>query len=292
MAYSNNPNLPRVRMQAVLLVRGGWSIRKAARHLGFSHGAVIGWLKKAPDDGRRTIPTESSRPKRHPRALSMELVESIVRQRKKRKRCGKVVHEELRRQGVFVSLSSVNRTLGRCGLLRKRSPWKRWHFSFHRPTVQNIGDLVQIDTIHLMDGKGRRFYVYTLIDLHSRFAYAKVVAKINTQASLAFVREAQREAGFIFNVIQSDNGPEFSSWFTTMVQSMGMVHRHTRVRRSNDNAHIERFNRTVQEECFDLVKKLPQSCKKALRDYLPYYNNERPHLGIEMQAPAQVVRRC
>ena len=71
----------------------------------------------------------------------------------------------------------------------------------------------------------------------------------------------------------------------------GKAHRHARVRRSNDNAHIERFNRTAQEECFDLVKKLPQSCKKALRGYLPYYNNERPHLGIEIQAPAQMVRR-
>lgn len=279
-------------MRAVLLVRGGWSVRKAARYLGFSYGAVINWLKKAPTDGRMTIPTESSRPTRHPRALSKELVEAIVEQRKKRKRCGKVVHEELRRRGVFVSLSSVNRTLGRSGLLKKRSPWKRWHFSFHRPEVKNTGDLVQIDTIHLLDGKGKKFYIYTLIDLYSRFAYAKVVSKINTHASLVFVKEAWEEAGFVFRVIQSDHGPEFSSWFSEMLKSAGIAHRHSRVRQSNDNAHVERFNRTVQEECFDLVAKRPQACRRALLEYLPYYNNERPHLGIEMRTPAQVVRRC
>ncbi len=278
-------------MQAVLLVRSGWSIRKTARYLGFSHGAVINWLKKAPHDGRRIISTKSSRPNKHPRALSRKIVEAIIEQRKKRKRCGKIVREELRKQGIFVSLSSVNRTLERSGLLKQRSPWKRWHFSFPRPEAKNIGDLVQIDTIHLLDGKGDKFYVYTLIDLHSRFAYARVASRINTHESLVFVKKAQREAGFAFKVLQSDNGPEFSSWFSEMIKSMGMAHRHTRVRQSNDNAHVERFNRTVQEECLDQVTKLPRTCQKALKDYLPYYNNERLHLGIEMQTPAQVVRR-
>ncbi|MBU2540014.1 hypothetical protein KJ786_02540 [Patescibacteria group bacterium] len=66
MAYSKNPNLPRVRMKAVSLVRKGWSIIRAARYFGFSHGALINWLKKAPRDGRLTIPTEDSSAKHHP----------------------------------------------------------------------------------------------------------------------------------------------------------------------------------------------------------------------------------
>ena len=118
MSYSRNPRLPRVRMQAVLLVRKGWPIRKVARYLGFSHGAVINWLKKAPRDGRSVIPTLLSKTKSHPNQLKQDQVDAIVAQRKKRNRCAEIIHRELFNQGIVVSLSSVKRTLRRQGLIR------------------------------------------------------------------------------------------------------------------------------------------------------------------------------
>lgn len=57
MPYSNNPNLPRVRRDAVRLVRSGWSVRRVARHFGFTHSAIVKWVKRAPQDGRRLILT-------------------------------------------------------------------------------------------------------------------------------------------------------------------------------------------------------------------------------------------
>lgn len=289
MVYSKNPQLPEVRMKAVLLVRKGWSIRKAARYFGFSHGALLNWLKKAPRDGRSVIPTRSSAPKSHPNQLAKEKVDAIIIQRKKRNRCAKVVHRELQNQGITVSLSSVERTLKRQGLIKRRSPWKRWHLSGERPEAVLPGDLVQIDTIHFVIG-GKRFYVYTLIDLASRWAYAKVSMRINTYRSLQFVKEAQIAAGFNFKMIQSDNGPEFSTWFTEHLGKLDISHRHSRVRKSNDNAHIERFNRTLQEECLNKVSQNLKSFKKAISEYLPYYNGERLHLGINYLTPLAVVR--
>jgi len=278
-------------MKAVLLVRKGWSIRKAARHFGFSHGAVVNWLKKAPRDGRLVIPTKSSAPKSHPNELPEEKVNAIVEQRKKHHRCAKVVHRELLNKGIVVSLSSVERTLRRKGLIKKRSPWKRWHFSEERPEAILRGDLVQIDTIHfVIDGK--RFYVYTLIDVASRLAYAKVSLRINTHQSWKFVKEALAAAGFEFKMIQSDHGSEFSSWFTEHIGKMGINHRHSRVRKNNDNGHIERFNRTLQEECLDKVVCNPRSFQTAINHYLPYYNNQRLHLGLNFLTPLQVVTRC
>lgn len=276
-------------MKAVVLVRKGWSIRKAARYFGFSHGALLNWLKKAPRDGRSVIPTRSSAPKSHPNELSKEKVNAIIVQRKKRNRCAKVVYRELQNQGINVSLSSVERTLKRQGLIKRRSPWKRWHLSGERPEAVLPGDLVQIDTIHFVTG-GKRFYVYTIIDLASRWAYAKVSMKINAYQSLKFVKEAQTAAGFSFNMIQSDNGPEFSTWFTEHIGKLSINHRHSRVRKSNDNAHIERFNRTLQEECLNKVNQNPKSFKYAIKEYIPYYNGERLHLGINYLTPIAVVR--
>lgn len=276
-------------MKAVVLVRKGWSIRKAARYFGFSHGALLNWIRKAPHDGRSVIPTRSSAPKSHPNRLAQEKVDAIVWQRKKRNRCAKVVHRELQNQGMVISLSSVERTLKRQGLIKRRSPWKRWHLSGVRPEAILPGDLVQIDTIHFVIGD-KRFYVYTIIDIASRWAYAKVSIRINTYQSLQFVKEAQRAAGFTFRTIQSDNGPEFSTWFTEHIGKLSINHRHSRVRKSNDNAHVERFNRTLQDECLNKVSQNPKSFQKAIIEYLPYYNNERLHLGINYLTPLAVVR--
>lgn len=290
MAYTTNPKLPGVRMEAVRLVKyRGWSTRQVARHLGYSQSAIVRWCKKDPTGGWQRIPTKSSRPHSHPKALDRTVVEAVINQRVKHRRCAEVVYQELVNQGVTVSLSSVKRTLQRARLLRERRPWKRYHPYQERPFVEKPGDLVQVDTIHIMTRDNERFYIYTLIDLCTRWAYAKVYARINTHNSLRFIRQAQKEADFSFKMIQTDHGPEFSTWFTEQIKLLSLGHRHSRVRQSNDNAHIERFNRTIQEECLERIYKHPRHYQRAIEDYLPYYNTERLHLGIKLKTPAEVI---
>jgi transposase InsO family protein len=289
MAYNTNPKMPRVRMDAVKLVRSGWSQAKVARHLGYPQGTISKWVKKAPRDGRKNIQTGSSRPHHSPKALPRPIVLAIIAEREKYGRCADVVYEALKAKGIVISLSSVKRTLERNGLIAKRSPWKRWHDTFPRPIALKPGDLVQIDTIHIQPRGGKKFYIYTAIDLFSRFAYAKVVWHINTHESLRFVQEAEKKAQFSFRTIQSDNGQEFSSWFTEQIGVMGITHRHSRVRQANDNAHIERFNRSIQEECLDHIPKEFEPYQKAIRRYLPYYNGERMHMGIDFLTPLKKI---
>lgn len=288
MSYTKNPNLPLVRMQAVSLVRSGWSVRKAARYLGFHHTAILKWLKKAHEKSE-VIPTESSRPHGHPKSLSKRIIKAIIKERKKHRRCAEVVHQTLLNRGINVSLSSVKRTLKRQYLLRERNPYKRWHYSIPRPYVERPGDLVQIDTIHIVPLIGERVYIYTLIDLASRWTYAKATPRINTHRSLSFIHEAQKCAPFKFKMIQSDHGSEFSTWFTKHVQKLGIKHRHSRVRKSNDNGHIERFNRTLQEESLFGKSEDLKTYRRAIQSYLPYYNTQRLHLGIHLKTPMQVV---
>jgi transposase InsO family protein len=138
-------------------------------------------------------------------------------------------------------------------------------------------------------GKSGKIYVYTLVDLYSRVAYAWMTPRIGVKKSLVFVRRAQRALPFEIQMIQTDHGSEFSIGFTHGVESLEMRHRHSRVRRSNDNAHVERFNRSVQEECLDFVPHRLERYRKALREYLPYYNEERLHMGIEFKTPLQMV---
>lgn len=278
--------MPRIRRDAAQLVYKGWSARKVGRHIGFHHTAVMKWVEKAKKLGYHPILTQSSKPRSHPKQLKEEIVRKIVEKRLQRNRYAEAVHKELQNDGVGVSLSSVKRTLERQHLIKKRSPWKRYHPHQDRPYPIKSGDLVQLDTIHRMIDEKKRLYVFTLIDVYSRITYAKAYPRMNGRIALRFVAEAQKYASFQFSMLQSDHGPEFSSWFVARIQKN---HRYTRIGKPNDNSHIERFNRTLQEECLDKVPNDVGKINCALKKYLRYYNYERVHGGINYQIPMQMV---
>ncbi|MFH1866945.1 MAG: DDE-type integrase/transposase/recombinase [Patescibacteria group bacterium] len=289
MAYTTNPKLPRLRAQAVhMVVRNGKSVSEVARYFGYSKGAVSKWCKKMPLGGSWIIPTKSSRPHHHPKELKPEVVKAIIDTKLKYHRCSEAIHGYLLQAGIKVSLNSIKRKLDYAGLIKKRSPWKRLHLPVERPKPLQPGDLVQVDTIHLMETTNQRIYVYTLIDVHSRWTYAWATARINTRLSIKFLAMAQAQAPFEFRCLQSDHGSEFSQHFSDRIK---ILHRHSRVRRPNDNAHLERFNRTLQEEC---LRQLPTSVKlfkRALLIYLHYYNTERLHLGLNLKTPTEIINQ-
>lgn len=278
--------MPRLRAKAVNMVLSGKSISSVARYFGYSKSAVCKWVKKSPSGGVHLIPTLSSRPHHHPKELSENVVDKIIEYKKKYNRCSDVIHQHLLNDGINISLNSVKRKLDYAGLIKKRSPWKRIHLSIKRPEALKPGDLVMVDTIHLMISPKKRIYVYTLIDVYSRWCYAWAVDRISARQSVKFLKKARTLVNFNFNCIQSDNGSEFSQHFSERIK---VAHRHSRVRKPNDNSYLERFNRTLQEECLD---KLPTDVKifnRTLPIYLNYYNTERLHMGINFQTPNQLI---
>lgn len=291
MTYTQNPHLPKVRMEAVRLVKNkGKSMREVSRKFGVEPSTIFRWCQKG--SGRMPIETKSSRPHTSPAALSEDIVSAIIQKRIGRRRCGQVIHAELKREGIKVSLPSVQRTLDRLKLLKKRSVWKRPHDATPRPVAEYPGALLEADTVHIFLPNGQKIYVYTLIDLYSRWAYAEIAERIGAEASAQFLNRARTNAPFIFAMIQTDHGSEFSTWFTHALQTKDIGHRHSRVRKPNDNAHIERFNRTIQDECLNRTAHTLKDFRLALPEYLEYYNSKRLHMGIEYQTPMEVLRRC
>jgi len=296
MPYTSNPKLPRLRMQAVLMVRRGASTHETAKYFGYNQSTIARWVQRANKElllGTENLPTLSSKPKSHPKALAPEIVAAIVAERLKHQRCAEVIQDSLREQGITVSLSSVKRTLARQELLRHRSKWKRIRPHTERPKALAPGDLVQIDTVHFIDWQTKeRFYIYTLIDIYSRTAYAEVHPILRQTISLAVALRAQRAMNFRFATIQADNGPEFQRYFHDMLQAKDIRLRHSRVRQSNDNAHIERFNRTIQDECLGKYPSKDTTTQAKLNNFLHYYNTERKHLGIGLKRPSDLLAQA
>jgi transposase InsO family protein len=320
MAYSINPNLAKARRIALLLVlKDKLPVGVVARKCGVNRTTIWRWIKKwralnenisqdkpgrptritsfQPAYYRWSVITESSAPLTHPLAISDEIIKQVLAVRYELRRCAEVVWHHLTHiLGICVSLSSVKRIFRRHHVYDRKNGRKRpYHKSLHRPLVLRPGDLVQTDTIHLVDPYSkRRIYVYTVIDLYTRLAYASVHSGIRPGLAANAILKAQAAFGFHFDMVQSDNGLEFSSYFEERLHGQGVKTRHSRLHRPNDNAHIERFNRTIQEECTGSYwnTSVPLTrLQEKITKYLDYYNTKRIHLGIQLRTPAEMLQR-
>lgn len=272
------------------MVKSGYSSRSVARHFGFAHNTILNWLKRPPEYGQRNelvISTRSSRPFHHPRELNQKLIHRILELRQEHDQCAEILHHRLTAEGINIGLSSVKRVLKRCGISRY-SKWKKWHQYPPRPLPEKPGFLVEIDSVH--EGlPNDRLSAFALIDVNSRWGYAEPTLRANSQTTSMFVQRAQKHAPFRFLTIQTDNGSEFSKWFTKVVENTGAAHRHTRVRTPTDNAHVERFIQTLQRDCLHRISKDFKVWQKEIPKFIKYYNTERPHMGLNYKTPLQVV---
>lgn len=323
MAYSINPNLPKARAIAMqLLVVKQLPAGVVAHKCGVHRSTIWRWKRKWDDlnqnvqlrnDNRPTrsqaspsssfrladctwrIPTTISRPHTSPTSVSQELVRLVLAVRAQLKRCAEVVwHHLVTVLCVSVSLSSVRRILWRSGVARGRKNRVR-RDNPRRPVVTAPGELVQTDTIHHVDPKsGRRLYYYTVIDLFTRMTYVTLAPKLRQGLAAQAVLEARQQWGFAVAMVQADNGPEYGRYFEQQMKRAGIQSRHSRLHRPNDNAHIERFNRTIQTECIGCYwqKSVPLSRQQdMLTAYLEHYNTKRVHLGIQLRTPASMLQR-
>jgi transposase InsO family protein len=320
MAYSINPNLPNARAIAMkLLIADGLPLMTVANKCGVHRSTVWRWKKKwlklnenvqfdNPNRPNRVfslknkllacrwlIETNTSRPHSCSHAISDETVRRIMELHSILKRCAEVIWNHLKSEdGICISLSSVRRILKRHHAFDGARKNRVRSDNPRRPHPSYPGELVQTDTIHyICPITYKRRYVYTIIDLFSRMTYAEIHDHIRPGIAAEVIMRAQAYGGFTFHMVQADNGPEFSRYFEDKLARQGIKIRHSRLGRPNDNAHIERFNRTIQEEC--LGNKISYRTKTSeaqakINKYIEFYNTKRVHLGIQLRKPIEMLQ--
>lgn len=289
MSYTTNPYAPKARKLATNLVKTGMKKAEVARMYGVHRSTIGKWLKRATKHSGESIPTRSSRPHRHPNQLSEEKEARIVALRLQTGRCAQIIQAQMARDGCRVSLSSVKRTLKRCNLTHKKRRQITGSTKFKRPVSDTPGALVEVDTIHFVTTNYERFYVYAVIDTYSRVGYAEYQPRLSTRTTTEVLERALRALPLPVEVIQTDNGHEFGQQLSIYLKQKNIRLRHTRVHKPNDNAHVERFIRTIQEECFDSVFPKLQTIEHDLKKYIDFYNKHRLHLGIQCKTPIEML---
>ena len=140
---------------------------------------------------------------------------------------------------------------------------------------------------------GRRFRTFNIIDDFNRECLTVEVDTSITGRRLIRVFERLRSERGLPDVLRVDNGPEFLSGdFVTWAESAGMMIQYIQPGEPNQNAYIERFNRTYRDEVLNLYlfHNLAE-VREMTYWWMIDYNENRPHDSLDDMTPVEVMER-
>jgi putative transposase len=127
--------------------------------------------------------------------------------------------------------------------------------------------------------RGSRFRLFNVIDDYNRESLAIEVDTSLRAARLVRVFEKLKESRGLPDVLRVDNGPEFlGEVFVDWCKANGVFIDYIEPGKPNQNAFIERFNRSLRNELLDLYlfRSLAQ-VRQLVGEWRQQYNNDRPH---------------
>ena len=134
-------------------------------------------------------------------------------------------------------------------------------------------------------------YLALLTDAYSRKIVGYNVSRsLSIEGSLASLKMAIRQSGNLTGLIHhSDRGVQYCSYeYTKLLKKNNIRISMTEQNHVYENALAERVNGILKDE-FLLGETLQsyQVARKMARQAIDIYNNERPHLSINYEKPAQ-----
>jgi transposase InsO family protein len=133
-------------------------------------------------------------------------------------------------------------------------------------------------------------FVHTVIDDHSRVAYAEICADEKAVTAIAVLQRATSwfaERGVIVERVLSDNGSAYKSHaWREACADLAIVHKRTRPYRPQTNGKIERFHRTLSDGwAYARHYDSETARREALQPWLHFYNHHRAHSAIGALPP-------
>jgi transposase InsO family protein len=253
-------------------------------------------------------PKSTAPKKRRSRSYPPGFIERIIVLRTIHPRLGKEkLTSLLKEEGYAISVSFMGRTLADLKRQRRLPPYERVSLSgrtgklierrrerkkkLRRPTGYRV---LEADTIvRFIDGVKR--YILTGIDTEKRTAFAVAYTNHGSVSAADFLMKCAAVLPDCPPDIQTDNGSEFALHFARTADELSFMHFHTYPRSPKMNAHVERFNRTLDEEFLiwnrALLRDDVRAFNNKLMEWLLWYNAERPHYALGQVSPFRSMMR-
>lgn len=320
MTHANAALTPRQRLRlARQVVDEGWSIAAAAAYFRVSWRTAERWARRYVEMGEAGMQDRSSRPHSSPKKTARPLVRKVVHLRWK-KRWGPVAIGAQ----LGMPASTVHAILVRCRVNRLSHVDVRTGEPARRYEHEYPGSLIHVDVKKLgniPDGGGWRYvgrfqgernravtakrtgkrgiggdmvtgtaFIHTVIDDHSRVAYAEIHNDETAVTAVAVLRRAVgwfAARGVTVERVLSDNGSAYRSFaWRDACAELSIRPKRTRPYRPQTNGKIERFHRTLADGwAFSRHYNSESARRNALPAWLHTYNHHRPRTAIGGHPP-------
>ena len=295
--------MSKAQLVIIAVVPEGRSKSEVARDYDVSRTWVQHLVRRYEAEGNAAFAPRSRRPHHNPRAVPIEVEDTIVRLRKTLDKQGfdagaATIAEHLARDPAVTKVpatSTIWRILTRRGFVvpqpqkRPRSAWKR--FCADLPS-----QLWQADVTHWRLADHREVEILDILDEHSRTAIASQARPVTTGPDVvdtfttAFARWGT-PAGVL-----TDNGAIFTAKhrgdgrtaLEITLGELGIKYRRSRPYHPQTCGKVERFHQTLKKH----LRALPAATTIAelqhqIDAFLAYYNSVRPHRALRRRTPIE-----
>lgn len=272
------------------------SIRRLANTLAVPVSTVGRWVRPQPQDPQtvsvRPCPVSQD-------LLWQQRVKAFCDQPRHRTYGYRRITALLRRQGFRINRKTVWRIMHQMGLSRPKIRYKSVrpkHVEKMRPFAPNQGWQIDMTSFALSDLTA--VYLMLVTDCYSRRIVGFNLDRRCTAGEwIGALRMALDQEGLTDKqacedlTVRSDNGAQpCSKRFVEFLGQRGVKGQYTGYNAPDDNAYVERVIRTVKEEeiwcnSYDTLFE----ARKAIEEYVQYYNQERIHSALDYRTPNEVA---
>ena len=283
---------------------------KPFKHLcnefGISEKTGYKWKKRFYADGKAGLQEQSRATKTHSNALEEDAIIEIIKFKEAHPYWGaKKIRELYSRkypEKETPSLSSVNRILDKCGMVKKRrikpatTETKRLRKYIK---AEEPNDVWAIDFKGWWKSSGELCEPFTVRDIVSKkILCVRLMESKSSEAVRAVMTELFKEYG-LPKVIRSDNGTPFSSpngllsltslsaWWITL----GITPDRTDKGTPGQNGSLERMHADIAREIQGQIKGGRKANQIVLDEWVKEYNSVRPNEAIGMKTPDEVYKK-
>lgn len=277
------------------------NVSLTSRHFGLTRKTLRIWLKQLRDKGPAGLNELSRAPKRHRTpSTPADIVFRIAKIRKQYPAWSKYKIQVIleRDYGIKTSASNVGRIFKRRGLIDKKKSDKRRRAAL-RPKlrfprglrISEAGDMIQMDTKHIMLIGGRKLFQFTAIDVLSKRRVLRVYPSSSSRNGRLFLEECIRSFPFKIRAVQTDNGSEFLKEFAKRCAELNLTHYYIYPRTPKQNTYVERSHGSDKDEFyrFGNVCQDPIIMDFKMREWEDIWNGTRPHQALDYRTPNQYL---
>ena len=297
------PHTLTTRIGAVNLYRHTHDINFVLRRYHISKASLMRWNRQF-DGTRESLKDKSHRPhSQHPNAHTEEELKWIRDYHRRTPNISicELYGKLLQEKGYTRHPGSLYRVFVRLGYRRKvESTKKKSRHIGHYDTPTELGKKWQMDVKYVPTacyvGKDdEKFYQYTIIDETTRERFIYSYKEASSYSTTDFVNRAIRYFGYTPEIIQTDNGSEFTHTSKTkrihpldeLCTQLNIIHKTIRPRTPWHNGKVERSHRNDQERFYNYLSFYSyEDLQVQMKRYLQR-SNRIPMAVLEWKSPVQ-----